>query len=152
VAPPLSAGSLEGWFEELRVVDAEVTQYAVGIVKEHFARAGVEARPELAAARDWPGFSLYLALTLRSFIDKEGDAEWIRALLADLVDFSLHNPYDGSPDGRLAAVLAQFLQREPSYVRRERVKTLLSARANGALEIVAAYEKEDQRRREESSY
>jgi hypothetical protein len=152
VAPPLGTGSLQGWFEELRVVDAEVTQYAVGIVKEHFARAGMEVRPELAGVRDWRGFGLYLALALRPVIDQEGDVEWIRALLADLADFSLCNPYDGEPDGRLAALLAQFIQWEPSYVRRGRVTALLPAKANAALEIVAQGEEEDRRRQEESSY
>lgn len=133
VAPPLSSANLQDWFEELRAVDTEVTQYAVGIVQEHFARAGVEVRPELAGVRDWRGFGLYLALALMPIMDQEGDVESIRALLADLVDFSLFNPYDGAPDGRLAALLAQFIQWEPSYVRRGRVTALLPAKANAAL-------------------
>jgi hypothetical protein len=152
VAPLLSSASLQSWFEELREVDAVVTQYAVGIVKEHFARAGVEVRPELAGVCDWRGFGLYLALALMPIIDQEGDVEWIRALLADLVDFSLANPYDGGPDGRVAALLGQFIQWEPSYVRRGRVTALLPAKANGALEIVARCEEDDRRRQEESSY
>lgn len=151
-APLLSSVSLQSWFEELREVDAEVTQYAVGIVKEHFARAAVEIGPELAGVRDWRGFGLYLARALMPIIDQEGDVEWIRVLLADLVDFSLINPYDGAPDGRLAALLAQFIQGEPNYVRRGKVTALLPAKANGALEIVARCEEEDRRRQEESSY
>jgi hypothetical protein len=151
-APPLSNANLQSWFEELRAADAAVTQYAVGIVKEHFARAGAEVRPELAGVRDWSGFGLYLALALMPIIDKENDVEWIRVLLADLVDFSLFNPYDGAPDGRLAALLAQFIQWEPSYVRRGKVTALLPAKANAALAIVARYEEEDRRRQEESSY
>jgi hypothetical protein len=152
VAPPLLTDKLEGWFEELRVVDAKVTQYAVGIVKEHLARAGVEVRPELAGVRDWPGFAFYLSLTLMPIIDRGGDVEWIRQIFADLVEFSLLNPYEASADGRLAALLAQFIQWEPSYVQRDKVKALLPARAKAALEIVARGEEDDQRRREESSY
>jgi hypothetical protein len=112
----------------------------------------VEVRPELAGVRDWSGFSLYLALALKPILDREGDVEWIRLLLADVVEFSLFNPYDGAPDGRLAALLAQFIQWEPSYVRRGKVTALLPAEANAALKIVAQCEAEDQRRQEESSY
>lgn len=152
IAPLFGNANLQDWFEQLRAVDSEVTQYAVGIVKEHFARAGLEIRPELAGVRDWRGFGLYLALALKPIIDQEDDAEWIRGLLADLLDFSLSNPYDGAPDGRLAALLAQFIQWEPSYVRRGRVTALLSTKANEALEIVARCEEDDRRRQEESSY
>jgi hypothetical protein len=151
-APLLGNANLQDWFEELRAVDSEVTQYAVGIIKQHFVRAGLEVRPELAGVRDWRGFGLYLALALMPVIDQEGGVEWIRALLADLVDFSLSNPYDGAPDGRLAGLLAQFLQWEPNSVRRGRVTALLPAKANGALEIVARCEEDDRRRQEESSY
>lgn len=151
-APLLSSADLQSWFEELRVTDAAVTQHAVGIVKEHFARANVEVRPELAGVRDWRGFGLYLARALMPIIDKEADVEWIRALLADLVEFSLFNPYDGAPDGRLAALLAQFIQWEPSYVRRGKVTALLPAKADAALEIVARCEEDERRRQEESSY
>ena len=150
-APLLSSVSLHDWFEELRAIDSDVTQYAVGITREHFARIGMEIRPELAGARDWRSFGHHLALALTPIIGQEGDIEWIGALLADLVDFSLSNPYDGAPDGRLAAFLAQFIQREPSSVRSRRLTALLPAKAKPALEIVARREEEDLRRLEQSS-
>lgn len=155
VSPPVpgtGADVLEAWFEALRAVDAEVTQYAAGIVQEHCARAGVAVRPELAGARDWNGFALYLAGSLLPIIDQGGGAnlDWVRALLADLVDFSLANPA-GSPESRLTNLLAQFLQWEPDYARRRRVIALLPGeKAEPALQAITDREEEEQRRKDEA--
>lgn len=150
-APPNdSRESLQSWFEALRATDAEVAQYAAGIVQDHYDRAGVEVRPELAAARDWNGFALYLAGSLMPIIDGGGTLDWVRALLADLVDFSLANPA-GSPESRLTNLLAQFIQWEPDYTRRRRVTALLPAdKASGALQVIAERENDEQRRKEEA--
>ncbi len=153
IEPPLpstGAGDLQGWFEALRATDAEVTQYATGIVGEHYARAGVEVRPELAGARDWNGFALYLAGSLMPIIDGGGNLDWVRALLADLVTFSLANPA-GSPESRLINLLAQFIQWEPDYARRRRVTALLPTdKVGGALQVIKEREDEEQRRKEEA--
>jgi hypothetical protein len=132
---------------KLKVADADVTNYAVGVVKKHFAGAGIEARPELANAADWAAFAFYLSMMLGPIVDQDPKAAWLRALLSELVDFSLANP-SGSPDARLAQLLAQFIQWD--IPRRGHFKALLPEKANGALTLIREWEDEEQRRREET--
>ncbi len=151
-APPLgcSPSELQEWFDALRAVDADVTQFAVGIALEHLARAGVALHAELSHSSDWKGFALYLMLTLSPILDGGGDTEWVAALLADLVEFSLLNP-SGSPENRLAELLAQFIQ-WADYERREEVIKLLPPEAEPALKLVEVWEEEEQRRQNEGGY
>ena len=135
------------WIAGLKVADADVTKYAVGIVKKNFAGAGVDVRPELTNATDWAGFAFYLSMMLGPIVDQAPKAAWLRALLAELVDFSLVNP-SGSPDARLAQLLAQFIQWD--IPRRGHFKALLPPKADGALQLIQEWEDDEQRRREET--
>jgi hypothetical protein len=135
------------WFADLRVWNAEATQYAVSIARRHFAGAGLEMRPELENANDWNGFALYLSLALGPVIDQTPAAEWVKALIAELVDFSLLNP-SGSPDARLAQLLAQFIQWD--LKRRWAFQALLPEKAKPALQLIREWEAEEQRRIDEA--
>jgi hypothetical protein len=150
--PPLGCSPAERqeWFAALRAVDADVTQYTVGITLKHLARAGVAPHAELPNASDWKGFALYLMLTLSPTLDGGGDKGWVGALLADLVEYSLLNP-SGSPENRLAELLAQFIQ-WADYERREEVIKLLPPQAEPALKLIEAWEEEEQRRQGEPGY
>jgi hypothetical protein len=141
-----SPDELHQWFADLKVADADVTRYAVGIVQKHFAGAGVEVRPELTKATDWAGFAFYLSMMLGPIVDKDPKADWLRALLAELVDFSLVSP-SGSPAARLAQLLAQFIQWD--LPRRGYFKALLPPVADPALKLVDEWEADERQRREE---
>jgi hypothetical protein len=134
------------WVAGLKVADADVTKYAIGIVEKHFAGAGVEVRPELANAADWAAFAFYLSMMMGPIIDKTPNADWVRAMLAELVDFSLVNP-SGSPAARLAQLLAQFIQWD--IPRRGHFKALLPATADPALKLIEEWEDDERQRREE---
>jgi hypothetical protein len=147
-APPIqcSRDELHQWFAGLKVADADVTKYAVGIVQKHFAGAGLDVRPELTKATDWAGFAFYLSMMLGPLVDKDPKADWLRALLAELVDFSLINP-SGSPAARLAQLLAQFIQWD--IPRRGHFKALLPPQADPALQLIDEWEADERQRREE---
>ena len=146
--PPIkcSLDELHQWFAGLKVADADVTKYAVGIVQKHFAGARVDVRPELIKATDWAAFAFYLSMMLGPLVDKEPKADWLRALLAELVDFSLVNP-SGSPAARLAQLLAQFIQWD--FPRRGHFKALLPPEADPALKLIDEWEADERQRREE---
>ncbi|MEY2505442.1 MAG: hypothetical protein QOG27_1722 [Verrucomicrobiota bacterium] len=135
------------WFADMRVWNGEITQYAVGITRRHFAGAGLELRTELENSKDWNGFALYLSLALGPVIDQTPKAEWVKALIVELVDFSLLNP-SGSPVARLAQLLAQFIQWD--LQRRWAFKALLPEKADAALELIREWEAEEQRRIDEA--
>ena len=151
-APPLQCGvgELQDWFKAMKVVDADVTRYAVGLALKHFEKAGVSPHPTLAGASDWSGFGLYLSLTLGPLLDKTSEAGWLRALLSELVDFSLLNP-SGSPENRLAELLAQFL-RYGNYEQQRWFRALLPAKAGPAIDLVEIWKEDDRRRADESGY
>ena len=146
--PPISCSreELHQWFAGLKVADADVTKYAVGIVRKHFASAGLEMRPELVNAADWAAFAFYLSMMLGPIVDQTPNAEWLRALLCELVDFSLINP-SGSPAARLAQLLAQFIQWD--FPRRGHFKALLPPEADPALKLIDEWEADERQRREE---
>ena len=135
------------WFADMRVWNAEIAQYAVDIARRHFAAAGLEMRSELENSKDWNGFALYLSLALGPVIDETPKAEWVKALIAELVDFSLINP-SGSPDARLAQLLAQFIQWD--LQRRWAFQALLPEKAKPALQLIREWEAEEQRRIDEA--
>ena len=151
-APPLQCGvgELQDWFKAMKVVDADVTRYAVGLTLEHLGRAGVSPQPELAGASDWSGFALYLSLTIGPLLDKTPEAGWLRALLSELVDFSLLNP-SGSPENRLAELLAQFL-RHGNYEQQQQFLALLPPKAGPAIALVETWKEDDRRRADQSGY
>jgi hypothetical protein len=137
---------LHQWSVRVTVPEADVTKYAIGIVEKHFADAGVDVRPELTNAADWAAFAFYLSMMMGPIIDKTPDADWVRAMLAELVDFSLVNP-SGSPAARLAQLLAQFIQWD--IPRRGHFKALLPAVADPALKLIDEWEDDERQRREE---
>ncbi len=152
-APPLDCTPEEQqeWLDALRAVDADVTQFAAGIALEHFSRAGVPTHAELPRADDWSGFALYLMLSLSPVLDGGGDTEWVRALMADLVELSLLNP-SGSPENRLAQLLAQFVQWGSYDPHRAAFIALLPPQAGPALELIREWEDEEERRKDEAYY
>jgi hypothetical protein len=151
--PPPQPSSLcsreeqQQWFAALNAWSAEVTKRAVGIARKHFAAGGLEMRKELESSTEWSGFALYVSLALSPVIDQTPQAEWVRALMTELVDFSLLNP-SGSPDARLAELLAQFIQWDPQ--RRGAFKALLPEKADPALQLIYEWEADEQRRKDEA--
>jgi hypothetical protein len=151
--PPPITGSpllLEQWFADQRRVDADVSQFAVGIALDHLGRAGITPHPELATADTWFEFSLDLWLSLFATLRGDGDKAWVRALFSELVEYSLLNP-SGSPHNRLAELLEQFLG-GADYQERLDFIELLPKKAGPALKLVEEREAEALRRLEEGSY
>ena len=145
------ADALQEWFAAMKVADADVTRYAVGMTLQRLAKVGVPPHKELAGASDWAGFAFYLSRTLGPFLDSGPNAERLRPLIADLVEFSLLN-VSGDPANRLAEWLAQFLRYGSDYERQDRLIALLPAKAKPALEIIERWKEDDRRRADESGY
>ncbi len=150
--PPLQCGvgELQDWFKAMKVVDADVTRYAVGLTLKHFEKAGVSPYPTLPGETTWSGFASDLSLTLGRLLDKTSEAVWLRALLAELVDFSLLNR-SGSPENRLAELLAGFL-RHGAYEQQRWFLALLPPNVGPAIALIETWKEGDRRRVDESGY
>lgn len=156
VEPPLpgaagyDAESLPLYFAEIKIVDTDVTQYAIGFVQAHFAKANCALHPSFSSTKTWNAFAQYLRWSLAPLLPVKAHPAWVQELFTDLCEYSRLNPA-ASPESRLA-ILLHGLKNAKGYAIERSDLSYLPPLAGQAFDLVETWEEDDLRRRNESGY